>query len=115
MAHKYNKEIDEVHDNDELETLKIILNSCKNLESIKIRWDEFYLDETDLFDVISLDWTIPSACIHLLRHENPRLILQGNLDPCALYSSKENLEKFVNRNQWCLIYFDWKKVLRKLS
>ena len=53
------------------------------------------LAKTGLFDVISLDWTISSAHIHLLRNENPTLILQGNLDPCALYSSKENLEKFV--------------------
>jgi len=51
---------------------------------------------TGLFDVISLDWTITPASIHLLREGNPTLILQGNLDPCALYSSKENLEKFVH-------------------
>lgn len=48
-----------------------------------------------LFDVISLDWTITPASIHLLRSENSKLVLQGNLDPCALYSSKESLEKFV--------------------
>jgi uroporphyrinogen decarboxylase len=53
------------------------------------------LATTGLFDVISLDWTIPATSIHLLREENPTLTLQGNLDPCALYSSKENLEKFV--------------------
>jgi uroporphyrinogen decarboxylase len=53
------------------------------------------LATSGLFDVISLDWTIPSASIDLLRNENSTLTLQGNLDPCALYSSKENLEKFV--------------------
>lgn len=50
---------------------------------------------TGLFDVISLDWTITSASIQSLRKENPSLVLQGNLDPCALYSSKENLENHV--------------------
>jgi len=53
------------------------------------------LATSGLFDVISLDWTIPSSSIDLLRNENSTLTLQGNLDPCALYSSKENLEKFV--------------------
>jgi uroporphyrinogen decarboxylase len=53
------------------------------------------LAKTGLFNVISLDWTITSEYINLLRNENPTLILQGNLDPCALYSSKENLEKFL--------------------
>ena len=53
------------------------------------------LAATGLFDVISLDWTIPCASIDLLRNENSTLTLQGNLDPCALYSSKENLEKYV--------------------
>jgi uroporphyrinogen decarboxylase len=50
---------------------------------------------TGLFEVISLDWTITPACIRLLRDEDPTLIFQGNLDPCALYASKENLEKYV--------------------
>ncbi|CAF0776959.1 unnamed protein product [Adineta ricciae] len=53
------------------------------------------LSSTGLFDVISLDWTITSACIKSLRNENSKLVLQGNLDPCALYSSKDNLEKSV--------------------
>ncbi|CAF3350366.1 unnamed protein product [Rotaria sp. Silwood1] len=55
------------------------------------------LATTGLFDVISLDWTITPTNIQLLRKENPTLILQGNLDPCALYASKENLEKFVRQ------------------
>lgn len=50
---------------------------------------------TGLFDVIGLDWTITSTSIQSLRKENPTLTLQGNLDPCALYSSKENLENHV--------------------
>jgi uroporphyrinogen decarboxylase len=53
------------------------------------------LAKTGLFNVISLDWTITPSYIHSLRDENPTLTLQGNLDPCALYSSKENLENFV--------------------
>ena len=53
------------------------------------------LAKTGLFDVISLDWTINSASIQSLREENTKLVLQGNLDPCALYASKDNLEKFV--------------------
>lgn len=51
--------------------------------------------QTGLFNVISLDWTITSTYIHSLRQDYPTLVLQGNLDPCALYSSKENLEKYV--------------------
>jgi uroporphyrinogen decarboxylase len=53
------------------------------------------LATTGLFDIISLDWTITAASIHSLRNENSKLVIQGNLDLCALYSSKENLEQFV--------------------
>lgn len=55
------------------------------------------LAKTGLFDVIGLDWTISPTAIQTLRNENSTVILQGNLDPCALYSSKENLEKFVRQ------------------
>ena len=50
-----------------------------------------------LFDVISLDWSITSESIRSLRKEFSGITLQGNLDPCALYSSKENLENFVKQ------------------
>lgn len=41
-----------------------------------------------IIDVISLDWTIDSARVR----EATKLTLQGNLDPCALYSSSSELE-----------------------
>jgi len=53
------------------------------------------LAATGLFDVIGLDWTIAPTSIRSLRENYPKLVLQGNLDPCALYASKENLESFV--------------------
>jgi uroporphyrinogen decarboxylase len=53
------------------------------------------LAKTGLFNVISLDWTITPEYIQSLRDDNSTLTLQGNLDPCALYASKENLEKFI--------------------
>ena len=67
---------------------------------------------TGLFDVISLDWTITTTSIDLLRNENSTLILQGNLDPCALYSSKEHLEKFVRQ---MLQVFGTKKYIANLG
>lgn len=53
------------------------------------------LAATGLFDVISLDWTITSETIKVLKTDNSKLVLQGNLDPCALYSSKESLDKYI--------------------
>jgi uroporphyrinogen decarboxylase len=53
------------------------------------------LAASGLFDVVSLDWTITSGQIRALRSHNPSLTLQGNLDPCALYASKDDVEKFV--------------------
>jgi len=42
-----------------------------------------------LYDIVSLDWTLdPEKCRKML----PGKTLQGNLDPCALYSSKEDLQ-----------------------
>src|ERR1051325_11654561 len=37
----------------DIETLKMVLNSCQYLESIKIQWDNLYLGEKDLFDVVA--------------------------------------------------------------
>ena len=37
----------------DIETLKMILNSCQYLESIKIQWNDSYLREKDLFDVVA--------------------------------------------------------------
>lgn len=53
------------------------------------------LAATGAFDTMSLDWTITTPSIQSLRQTNTQLVLQGNLDPCALYASKENIEKFV--------------------
>jgi uroporphyrinogen decarboxylase len=44
------------------------------------------------FDVISLDWTIDPATA---RQILPGKCLQGNLDPCALYSDKAQLERLA--------------------
>lgn len=42
------------------------------------------------YNIIGLDWTIePSYARSIVRNKT----LQGNLDPCALYSSKEQLRK----------------------
>jgi len=45
------------------------------------------------YDVISIDWTVdPKEARRLV---GPNKTLQGNLDPCALYAPKEELEKKV--------------------
>ncbi|XP_068098630.1 uroporphyrinogen decarboxylase [Hyperolius riggenbachi] len=47
------------------------------------------------YDVIGLDWTM---CPKEVRQKLAgRKALQGNLDPCALYASKENIEKMVKQ------------------
>ncbi|VDD83973.1 unnamed protein product [Mesocestoides corti] len=45
------------------------------------------------FQVIGLDWTVDPAGARQIVGDN--VTLQGNLDPCALYSSEEDLEKRV--------------------
>ena len=55
------------------------------------------LAKTNLFDVIGLDWTISASAIEALRQTNQNVVLQGNLDPCALYSAKDNLEDLVKK------------------
>jgi uroporphyrinogen decarboxylase len=45
------------------------------------------------YDVISLDWTMaPEAARHTV---GDRAVLQGNLDPCALYAAPEALRREV--------------------
>ncbi len=50
------------------------------------------LAETD-FDVISLDWTMDPA--HARDVVGDRAVLQGNLDPCALYADPDSLRREV--------------------
>ena len=48
------------------------------------------------YDVIGLDWTIdPSVAREVC--EQSGVTLQGNLDPCALYAPKEELEAQVKK------------------
>ena len=49
------------------------------------------LAQTD-YDVISIDWATSAA---IARERCPGKTLQGNLDPCALYGSKETIEAEV--------------------
>ena len=45
------------------------------------------------YETVGLDWTIdPSAARAKV---GDRVTLQGNLDPCALYAPKEEIEKIV--------------------
>lgn len=50
------------------------------------------LAETD-FDVISLDWTMDPATARKVVGD--RAVLQGNLDPCALYADPDSLRREV--------------------
>ena len=42
------------------------------------------------YDVVGLDWTVDPRDVRKL--DNNTVTLQGNLDPCALYSPRERLE-----------------------
>lgn len=47
------------------------------------------------YEVVGIDWTInPILARNFL---GPDVTVQGNLDPCALYSNKEDLEKIVKK------------------
>lgn len=48
---------------------------------------------TSGYDVVSLDWTIDPAKARII--VDSKVSLQGNLDPCALYSSKEEISIHV--------------------
>jgi len=43
------------------------------------------------FEVVSLDWTVDR--INARECIGPNITIQGNLDPCALYGSKDSIEK----------------------
>jgi len=59
------------------------------------------------YDVVGLDWTIDPGVAREVCEESG-VTLQGNLDPCALYAPKEELEaivkkmaaKFGHKNKW---------------
>lgn len=46
------------------------------------------------YDVIGLDWTIDPT--EARDKVGPRITLQGNLDPCALYAPEADLRRYVN-------------------
>lgn len=46
------------------------------------------------FDVISLDWATDPEDVRCI---NKDIVLQGNLDPCALYADKETLQKYTTK------------------
>lgn len=51
--------------------------------------------DSDKIDVLSLDWTIDPSKIRQIT--GGRLCLQGNLDPCALYSERKDLTARIER------------------
>lgn len=59
----------------------------------------YALDElcSSSFDVVGLDWSITRKQIRTLREKYPSVTLQGNLDPCALYASQNDLEKMIKQ------------------
>ncbi|XP_044761240.1 uroporphyrinogen decarboxylase [Coccinella septempunctata] len=44
------------------------------------------------YDVLGIDWTVDPKVARLLTKDK---VLQGNLDPCALYAPKEEIERLV--------------------
>ncbi|XP_046392994.1 uroporphyrinogen decarboxylase [Ischnura elegans] len=47
------------------------------------------------YDIVGLDWTmIPGEARSLV---GPNVTLQGNLDPCALYGTKEHIQKLTRK------------------
>jgi len=59
----------------------------------------YALDElcSSSFDVVGLDWSITRKQIRQLREKYPNVTLQGNLDPCALYASQNDLERMIKQ------------------
>lgn len=47
------------------------------------------------YDVVSLDWTIDPQTARA--KVSPGITLQGNLDPCALYSNANNIDQMVEK------------------
>ena len=62
---------------------------------------------TSGYDVIGLDWTMDPELAREICDQSG-VVLQGNLDPCALYAPKEDLEskvkemaaKFGTKSKW---------------
>ncbi|KAJ3639803.1 hypothetical protein Zmor_003139 [Zophobas morio] len=54
-------------------------------------------EQADLgYEVLGIDWTVdPKVVRELLKGKN--VTVQGNLDPCALYASEDNLIKFTKK------------------
>jgi uroporphyrinogen decarboxylase len=59
----------------------------------------YALDElcSSSFDVVGLDWSITRKQIRTIREKYPSVTLQGNLDPCALYASTNDLDKMIKQ------------------
>lgn len=55
------------------------------------------------YDVIGLDWTVDP--IEARKQLGPNVTLQGNMDPCAMYSSQVCYIFFLNI---CIYNFDFK-------
>lgn len=51
-------------------------------------------DDPTAYDVISVDWTLDPKKARAMVHQD--ITLQGNLDPCALYSEIDNVDDYVN-------------------
>lgn len=48
------------------------------------------------YEVLGVDWTVePKYVRNILKNKN--ITIQGNLDPCALYSSKSDLNSQVEK------------------
>ncbi|CAF0943649.1 unnamed protein product [Brachionus calyciflorus] len=62
------------------------------------------------YDVLGLDWTIEPRNARKICDEN--LSLQGNLDPCALYASNEDLTKIIRD---MLLKFGCKRYIANLG
>ncbi|XP_022196207.1 uroporphyrinogen decarboxylase [Nilaparvata lugens] len=45
------------------------------------------------YEVVGIDWTVDP--VEARKRVGPNVTLQGNLDPCALYASKETIEKMA--------------------
>lgn len=43
------------------------------------------------FEILGIDWSVPVSTVNKLRRKHPNLIIQGNLDSCALYGSREEI------------------------
>ncbi len=46
---------------------------------------------------IRTNWSITRKQIRTLREKYPSITLQGNLDPCALYASPNDLERMIKQ------------------